>query len=347
VLVSGGREGGSSIFALDVTDPFGPELLWQADLPDGKVFPSQVEFASVAGNSLALVGSGLDEDTGRASLYAYDLTTGHLLGGIGLSASPGIRNKATTPRAVDLDLDGETDLIYCADLLGNVWRFQTGGAASPGGWNRSCLFTGPEPISASTMPAYGENGHIYVYFGTGVYLDIDDAQNTDQQRFYCVYDRHDGHTHTRSDLVNQTGGGNDIGDNDGWYVDLWHEAGERVTERAAIVAQTVFFTAYAPNQDVCGYGGHSWLYRMAYNDGTMPKDEDGGDAYASRDEDLGDGVSSRPVVDIINENVIVQSSDASIEVSPINANFFFLEVRAWQENYDFVSNVTPTPPTQQ
>jgi Tfp pilus tip-associated adhesin PilY1 len=134
--------------------------------------------------------------------------------------------------------------------------------------------------------------------------------------------------------VDQTSSINDIGTADGWYIDLWHHDGERVTEQAVVVAQVVYFTAYAPLTDVCEAGGHSWLYTMAYDDGSAVITEEGEEV--PRDEDLGDGVASRPVVDIVNETAIIQSSDATITVVDIAIDIFHLTVRSWQENYDFV-----------
>jgi hypothetical protein len=40
------------------------------------------------------------------------------------------------------------------------------------------------------------------------------------------------------------------------------------------------------------------------------------------------------VVDIVNETVIVQSSDATITVEEMGTTFFHLTVRSWQENYE-------------
>jgi hypothetical protein len=58
VLLSGGREGGDSIFALDVTHPLSPAFLWQTRLPDGMRFNSDVEITSIGGEAVALVSSG-------------------------------------------------------------------------------------------------------------------------------------------------------------------------------------------------------------------------------------------------------------------------------------------------
>jgi type IV pilus assembly protein PilY1 len=341
VLVSGGRQGGASYFALDVTDGYSPYVMWQAQLPDGHAFASEVEFARIDSLPVALIGSGLNSDTGEAFLYAYSIESGHLIGSLPLSVTAGARNKATKPRAVDVNLDGETDLIYCADLAGKVWRADVNGNADPSSWDVSVLYSGNQPITAEPVPAFGVQENVYIYFGTGAYLEETDLLTVDTNSFYCVYDSHDGSEHTRFDLVDQTGGAAEIGTASGWYIDLWNQpAGERITEKATVVAGTVFVTSFAPTQESCAGGGHSWLYWMSYNDGTAVEDEYGG--TQDRVEDLGDGVASRPVVDIVNETVIVQSSDATIEVQDIGTTFFHLNVRSWQENYDYVEEPPPS-----
>jgi type IV pilus assembly protein PilY1 len=248
---------------------------------------------------------------------------------------------------VDVDLDGDTDLVYVADLQGHLWRFETGGGMDPGSWSRTELFSGDQPIMAAPTPAFGPNNHVYVYFGTGVYIEDDDMMLADDNSFYCVFDTHDGATRTRGDLVDQTDGDEDIGTAEGWYLDLWHADGERVIEQAAVVAEKVFFTSFVPGMEPCTAGGQSWMYRVAYDDGALPEDPEGeDDGYDTRDVDLGDGVASRPVVDIVNESVIIQSSDASIDIEEIGGTYFHLNVRAWQENYDFVDETPSYPDVQ-
>ena len=180
-----------------------------------------------------------------------------------------------------------------------------------------------------------------VYFGTGAYMTGDDIETTDDESFYCVFDDHDGITSNRFDLVDQTSHPTDIGAADGWYVDLVNAQGERVTEKALVVARTVYFTSFAPVSDICQAGGSSWFYTMAYDDG-MPVENEEGEEVA-RSHELGDGVASRPVVDIVNERVIVQSSDATINVEEITATFFYLNVRSWQESYSFVEEPPAEP----
>jgi type IV pilus assembly protein PilY1 len=344
VLLGGGRGGGAGYYALDVTEPPSFELLWQVEVPNRQPFGSEVEFARIGDTFVALIGSGLEAGISKASLYAYNLETGQHLGTANLSTVSGPRNKASKPRAVDIDLDGRTDVVYCADFSGHVWRLQTNDSPYPSSWDVTALFAGDMPISAPPVPAFGENNEIYVYFGTGVYLEDTDLATTDQNSFYCVFDSHDGNSHGRYDLVDQTSVIHDIGNADGWYIDLIQDPAERVTEPAVVAAGAVLFTSYAPNCEPCMGGGRSWLYRMSYDDGSaIQNDDPQADPYA-RIEEIGEGIAAQPVVDINNGEVIVQTSDAGITVEQLGPTFFHLTVRSWQENYDFVEEPANNPP---
>jgi type IV pilus assembly protein PilY1 len=336
VMVAGGGEGSSSIFALDVTYPDSPAIMWQVDLPNGKKNHSDVEVISIGGTPVALVGSGFDTDNMEANLYAYNLATGDLLGSKTLSSSnTALRNKTSRPAVVDVDLDGQTDLVYVADLLGTVYRIALGGSPNPSGWDVTKLYEGTQEISADPVAAFGPNGAIYVYFGTGAYIEDPDMTSLGQNSFICVFDHHDGSTATMGNLADQTTSIGDIGGSQGWYVNLWNDDAERVTKKCVVVAETVIFTSFAPSDNVCVAGGISWLYQMKYDDGGVP-DVD----YMTNEEDrsisIGEGIASYPVVDLSEGNAIVQSSDASINVEPIAAIIQPLRVRSWQENYDHV-----------
>ncbi len=339
VLAEGAREGGAYYFALDVTDETNPSVMWQTTLPDGYPFSSEVEFASIGGTPVALIGSGLNTVDGYSRLYAYDASDGTLLGSVQLGYVRNGRNKATKPRAVDTDLDGNADLIYVGDMSGSVWRFASGNSANPSTWSKSTLFTNGLPITAAPAAAFGEGNKILVYFGTGIYLDDTDFGTTTQQRFFCVYDRQDGATHTPTDMLDQTSTIHTMSSTTGgWYVNLWSAVGERVTEQAVVVAGAVLFTSYTPVMTICQAGGHSYMYRLKYDDGGSVKDKDGN--VQPRVEDLGEGVASRPVVDLVHDDVIIQSSDAEIHVEEIGASFIDLNVKAWQESFDHVTGAT-------
>jgi type IV pilus assembly protein PilY1 len=274
-------------------------------------------------------------------LYVYDLETGDLLGERKLSDIDG-RNKATRPATVDVNLDDEVDLVYIADMSGDVWRFETGGDPNPTNWEMSKFFDGIEPITADPVTSYGTSPEIWVYFGTGAYFDDEDMITMDQQYFYGIKDLHDGTTSTRRMLADQTGGAAEIGNTRGWWVELWGATGERVTEQAVVVAENVIFSSFSPSTDVCVAGGESWLYQMAYDTGRNPQSESD-NASDVRQTSLGEGIASYPVVDLSQGKIVVQASDASIKVEPIQADISRLVVKSWQETYE---NVPAVPPAQ-
>ena len=329
---------------LDVTDPGSPAFMWQTRLPNGISFNSDVEMTTIAGQAVALVGSGLDTTTKLAWLYGYRISDGALLGSVQLSTNAaGTRNKATRPASVDLDLDGNSDLVYIADITGKLHRFAVNGSPDPDNWTRTTLYSGTQEITADPTAAYGPNGNVYVYFGTGAYLNMADIDVMTTQDFICVFDRHDGATVTKSGLANQTSTINVIGSSHGWYYTLNGSPGLRVVERAAVVAETVIFTAFAPTLETCVAGGTSFLYQMRYGDGG---NTDSQNSLDDREQTLGGGVASHPVVDLSTGTVVVQSSDATITVTPIASQFQRMNVRAWQENYDHV-HAAPAPTVRQ
>ncbi len=345
VMVAGGGAGGSSIFALDITYPDNPQVLWQADLPNGKKDHSEVVVATVHGRPVALVGSGLDTVDMEAYLYAYDIATGNFLGSTLLSSDlKALRNRTSRPAAVDINLDGQTDLVYVADMLGNLYRIALNDDPRPSGWSVSTLYSGTQEIQADPVAAYGPNGAVYIYFGTGAYIEDPDMISLGQNSFICVYDLHDGSTASMGSLTDQTSSVDTIGSTQGWYVNLWNDDAERVTKQCVVVAETVIFSSFAPSDDPCVAGGISWLYQMRYDDGGIP-DVD----YMTNEEDrsvsLGEGIASYPVVDLSEGKAVVQSSNADINVEPIAAIIQPLRVRSWQESYDHV-DLPPADVTQ-
>jgi Tfp pilus tip-associated adhesin PilY1 len=156
--------------------------------------------------------------------------------------------------------------------------------------------------------------------------------STTRNQFLCVIDRHDGSTATLSSLVNQSGSIQDIGNRDGWYLNLNQELGERVTETAVVAAGTVIFTSYAPTLTACVSGGTSYLYRLRYDNGGEAEGRDGEDP-PPRVETLGEGIASHPVIDLANATVVVQSSDAAVHIEEIGVGFSRLTVKAWHETF--------------
>ncbi len=173
-LVSGLRNGGRGIFALDVTDPastFSNSLGANARADDVVKFEythpdlgftySRIQIARMNNGSwVAVVGNGYNSvGDGRGKLFIIDLETGLPLAGAGPTGSNGIFdtgvgsimnslctdagsdcNGLSEPTIVDLNGDFITDRIYAGDLHGNIWVFNVQDP-DPSQWTIARLFT--------------------------------------------------------------------------------------------------------------------------------------------------------------------------------------------------------------
>lgn len=336
VLLQGQKQGGSSYTCLDVTDPRNPELMWENNLADVVESWAQVEVTRVKflDKWVGLVGSGPDDVTGEAHLIAFDMEDGSLIHSDQLSTTVGVMNMATAGKAVDLNFDGWHDVMYMGDLAGNLWRIGLDG----NDFDRTLLFkTEPnQQIQAQPIITVDFGGKVFIYFGTGRYLDNSDFATTDKQTFYCIVDDHGGTTVSRtSDLVDQTDTINPVEGFRGWFIDLEVAPGERVTEPDALVAGIIYFTTFAPSDEVCTAGGSSYLYRVKFRNGAGfdDDDDDSNDTTDDRVVDLGDGIATKPVIDIINQHILVQGSDTRIHVEDTLGQIRLLSVRSWRQQY--------------
>jgi type IV pilus assembly protein PilY1 len=195
--------------------------------------------------------------------------------------------------------------------------------------------TGGQPIQAQPIVTVDYNRDVYIYFGTGRYVDRDDMLDTSQQTYYCIIDRNDGQTVDKADLLDQSVTINAAPAAPGWYVDLNIEPGERVTEPNAIVAGIVYFTTYAPSSVPCSAGGTSWLYAVQFRNGAAydGDDDSGNDSPTNRYTEIVDGIVAKPVIDIVNEKILVQGSDTRIHTQDTFGLMRQLIVRSWQQQY--------------
>ncbi len=149
ILYVGMRRGGTHYYALDVSRPNSPKLLWQVGRNQltrlGQTWStpiiSRVDIDGVAQNSqntVLIIGGGYDTgqdnpgystDTFGNAIYMLDAETGALL----WSAGPDDSNNLTldemtnaipsTVRVIDLNNDEFADRMYVGDMGGRVWRF--------------------------------------------------------------------------------------------------------------------------------------------------------------------------------------------------------------------------------
>lgn len=329
VLIGGEENGNNGMYALDITDPTGGNVgvLWDKDIPRlrGSInTPTLVRDATLNDFVLA-VGTGFSSTAVADSLVILDPENGNVLGRVGLGSAVA-PNKTTRATAFDKNFDGYDDLLYLADLAGRVFRINL--QTNP--WTATVLYSGSQPIQAPPVVTLNAAGQPMVFFGTGQFLLATDPTTTASQTIYCVIDDGLGTTFTRSDLTNQTSAINTISSGShGWYVDLLNGAGERVTRGAALIAGVLYVTSFKPSSAACAGGGQAWLYTLDYEDGSSPEGGTTGRAHS-----MGDGMLADPTVDLVNEAILLQSSNAVVMSRPITGGLRRLVVRGWHQTWN-------------
>jgi type IV pilus assembly protein PilY1 len=195
VLIGGLNAGGRGYYALDVTDPESPRLLWElcsdstlcsnSDADVGLSFGNPVITKRASdGRWVVLLSSGYNNVSpgdGRGYLYVVDIGTGAVLNkastGAGSAADPAGFAKVSA-WARDPDTDNTTQYVYGGDLRGNLWRFDLGTAA-PGVLRVATLQDAAGRVQPITVrPELGQiDGHRVVFIGTGRYLGVSDLQD--------------------------------------------------------------------------------------------------------------------------------------------------------------------------
>jgi len=143
-LFFGMRRGGNNYYALDVSDPERPKLMWRieggkgdfAQLGESWSRPSVVWTKVQGSERVALIfGGGYDEaedlnsvrtkDATGAAVYAVDAMTGERLWWAGRGGDLDMPLDYAIPsdiRVVDLDGNGYLDRLYFGDMGGQLWR---------------------------------------------------------------------------------------------------------------------------------------------------------------------------------------------------------------------------------
>ncbi len=208
--VNGKTVGLSSIFALDITDPENPSLLWEfsdSGLGFTISYPTVVRIgdASKNGNWYVVVGSGPTDYSGdtppsQGYIYVINLRDGSLAGKLPLPAANSYTGDCV---AVDPESDYSVDAIYCGtaekqpngDITGRMVRILTGEAVPVKdandiitNWTVTTLVNTDGPITASPEFAFDSQGNLWCYFGTGKYFGETDKTSTNQQYIYGVKD---------------------------------------------------------------------------------------------------------------------------------------------------------------
>jgi type IV pilus assembly protein PilY1 len=208
IMVGGLNGGGTGYYALDITNPAAPALLWEFTDPNmGYTFGKPQITKLDDGTWVVLLTSGYNNcphgasaaqldcvkngtGTGQGYLYVLNAGTGALITSISTGSGTTTSPSGLSQVVAHAPTNNVTSRVYGGDLNGNLWRFDI-----------STLGTYGAQLLASFQDALGNaqpitarpqvttiNGLPVVYVGTGKYLGPNDVGSTLQQSFYAVKD---------------------------------------------------------------------------------------------------------------------------------------------------------------
>lgn len=208
-----------SYFAIDITDPHKPNLLWERSynpsaaanlsLPDLGLTTGTPTVAKVGNQWFAILGSGPTNydgtSTHRARVYVVNLLTGEMLRNYQAAENNAFMG---SPITVDVGLNYNVDVGYIgetyasgANWKGKMYRFQVPilDASNPNpnlwvydsnpvNWQFSLMFDSEGPITAAPAASIDSRNNFWVFFGTGRYYNDLDRADLTTQYFYGMKD---------------------------------------------------------------------------------------------------------------------------------------------------------------
>ncbi|MBI5739669.1 MAG: hypothetical protein HZA16_03015 [Nitrospirae bacterium] len=236
ILIGGFRYGGKSIswtsganysaspeyFALDVTDPLNPRLLWTFSDSALGLSMSYPSLAKVGESWFVVFGSGptnYDTNSNITAFQSGNVFALKISGGVNGVVNAWGQNtnfwkiptgNASTflsdPIGVDVDIDYDVDVIYIGENIktGANWNAlmkrittDSGDSANPSSWVLSTAanvntIAGANDvakrITSAPSAAMDDMAKLWVYFGTGQFLGSNDKNVTDSGAFYAIKD---------------------------------------------------------------------------------------------------------------------------------------------------------------
>jgi Tfp pilus tip-associated adhesin PilY1 len=193
LLVGGLNHGGRGYYALDITSPDAPKVLWEFSHDKlGFSYGNPVISKLANGTWAVFVTSGYNNPDGKGHLFVINAHTGVLIGdpiatGAGSEDSPS--GLAKISAWSNYPVYNNTALrLYGGDLLGNLWRFDVN-AETPRAQLMTTLKAGDVAQPITVAPELGlVKNHPVVFIGTGRLLGPSDTSTTGQQSIYAIKD---------------------------------------------------------------------------------------------------------------------------------------------------------------
>lgn len=297
VIFISARRGGRLLYALDVTEPDSPGILWhKSNLDDGfaelgqtwsKPVVSYLKLSGDTGVATVFMGLGYDpqaDDLAGArsqgrGLMALNALTGEVIWQhTGLSFSV-----PAEVSVIDRDGNGYADRVYFADTGGQLWRLDMA-ANKPKNWQLTLLLKLPGKQKFFTAPdiiTSPDGTYDAIIIGSG---DREKPFQTSIQDYlisYRDYCTESGNATcslpaaTLDDLqklpMGETGDGSAEVQSRGWYLPL--ATGEKVVTRALTIANRTSVASYRPCiEQQCDPLGEARIYN--FNPFTFAREED-------------------------------------------------------------------------
>ena len=369
ILVGGLGAGGRGYYALDVTTPETPTLLWEISNATagfenlGLSHGNPVVSKNAAGTWVVAFTTGTNNTAsgdGVGRLYTVNAVTGALVSTVATAAGD-----STTPSNlgrlnawVKSDTDNTALRFYAGDMLGNLWRFDPDDRVPPSGSEAVLLGRaltasgGAQPITAKpvlTEATVSGASVPIISFGTGRMLGMSDLTDTTRQSVYSVKDGLGAtglgvlRTTATSGLVSQALGSNrqitspktvDWSTQNGWYVDLDQPASGTPRERVhldgiPLSAGVLAFVSTEPIDDACSQGGQSYLYQFDLASGAVLGVTSFDSIVVGVNRVVGKGDKVSAIVTTQKQEVLLQASGGS--ALPTN---FSIRRSGWRELMD-------------
>jgi type IV pilus assembly protein PilY1 len=310
VLVGTTGRGGKSVFALDVTRPGSfdkDKVLWEKSIPELGNYTGKPFIAKLRDDKwYAILGSGVNSSNYGASLILLPLDGGAHKVMTAAAGSVTVSNGLFQPEGWDIDNSGRVGRVYAGDYQGNVWEFDLSDV-SPSKWNvayeNKPLFTARDKdgnrqaiTGGVSVSLDSKTGNLWLFFGTGKYLEKADPTSTETQSWYGLITpvtaenkgkgkgaklvEEVGPIAGRSDLAKRTLSNVDnarvvedtesLSGKRGWYIDLI-DSGERITSTPKVIGTTLVVNTIVPKTDQCSPEGYGYVMAVDPFEGTRLK----------------------------------------------------------------------------
>lgn len=300
ILIGSMGKGGRGYYAMDITDPATPKVLWTYTAEDnanlGYSF-GPAHITKVDDKWTAVITSGYNnvaeggkyDGDGKGHVFLLDLSDPKMKAnvrdiatGAGSKTSPAGLSRLNIA-ALDFNSSNLAVAAWGGDLLGNMWRFdlKAGTATLLLGLGET------RPIMAAPDLTEGPDKSVIVYFGTGRFLGTsdlvlpkagvsvdpqivvgfkDDLENTKNLSLKSFVKQSLSSSEVSRSIVDPQKV--DWSKDPGWYVEL-PSVGERVAVDPQLFEGTLLVPTVVPSASDCQPGGYSWLYQFNGSGGAV------------------------------------------------------------------------------